>query len=329
MESEKTQLSDGSNLPLVSIVAVCYNHGPYVEEAINSLLSQNYPRLEIIISDDCSTDLSASIIRSVIEKYDGPHQIVLNVNEKNYGIGGNVAKAQALAKGELIVSADCDDISVSHRVSALVKAWLEQNKKPLLITSDAFDTLESGSVLEIKHCDDLQNIASLADWQKRKPLFFGCTNMYSRQLVDHFPPIKDGCGATDQIMLLRALLMGTAYSLHTPLVYHRRGGITGNKPRSLEEKIKRWLKDTPKAIADMEQQITDSGLCGKGTVLEKHYQGKLSEARLMQSIFEPQNGDRQLIKIIQAKHVPLFKKIRYLGYVYLPKFLSRIYQLKA
>jgi glycosyltransferase involved in cell wall biosynthesis len=75
------------NKPLVSVIAVSYNHGKYMKEAINSLLNQDYSPLEIIISDDHSTDDTFEIAKGVIGKYSGPHHIILNQNSQNLGIG--------------------------------------------------------------------------------------------------------------------------------------------------------------------------------------------------------------------------------------------------
>jgi len=51
--------------PLVSIICLSYNHRDFIAEAINSVLAQDYPNIELIVIDDGSTDGAAEIIRMV------------------------------------------------------------------------------------------------------------------------------------------------------------------------------------------------------------------------------------------------------------------------
>ena len=42
--------------PLVSIICICHNHGPYIHEAMQSAIEQSYPNIELIVIDDHSED---------------------------------------------------------------------------------------------------------------------------------------------------------------------------------------------------------------------------------------------------------------------------------
>ena len=76
--------------PLVTISMLTYNQERYVRDAVRGVLAQTYEPLEIVISDDCSTDGTWNIILEEVDAYrksGGVHKnIVLNRNEKNLGL---------------------------------------------------------------------------------------------------------------------------------------------------------------------------------------------------------------------------------------------------
>ena len=70
-----------------SIVLLCFNQEDLIEESLNSCLQQDYSNLEIVISDDASTDNTISIIEKKLGKYQGNHKIIVNKNKSNLEIG--------------------------------------------------------------------------------------------------------------------------------------------------------------------------------------------------------------------------------------------------
>ena len=56
-----------NNFPLVSVIAVTYNSSAYILETLESIKNQTYSNLEIIITDDCSTDITISTINNWLE----------------------------------------------------------------------------------------------------------------------------------------------------------------------------------------------------------------------------------------------------------------------
>lgn len=93
-------------LPLVSIIITSYNRADLISDAIESALAQNYPNLEIILSDNCSTDHTDS----VISKYLSDGRIRYSRNDTNIGMLPNFRKAvYELAKGKFISFISSDD----------------------------------------------------------------------------------------------------------------------------------------------------------------------------------------------------------------------------
>lgn len=93
--------------PVVSVYITTYFHEKYIAQAIESVLSQKTSfDYEIVISDDCSEDGTARIIKDYEEKYDFIH---VNINKKNIGISRNMLLAKKMCKGKYITSLDGDD----------------------------------------------------------------------------------------------------------------------------------------------------------------------------------------------------------------------------
>ena len=99
-----------------TIIMPCYNAGPFVREALESVLSQDYEgNLQLVVVDDCSTDNSLEVIQDVLGGYQGPVETLLLRNEVNRGVAATVDVAVAHAKYEWIIEADADDVHVSTR----------------------------------------------------------------------------------------------------------------------------------------------------------------------------------------------------------------------
>lgn len=94
--------------PLVSICCITYNHEKYIAEALNGFLMQktNF-EYEIIIGEDCSTDLTKSIIEDYCQKY--PGRIKLITYKKNIGGIRNQVETFNLSKGKYVAMCDGDD----------------------------------------------------------------------------------------------------------------------------------------------------------------------------------------------------------------------------
>lgn len=97
--------------PLVSIVVVCYNSSKFIEETLDSVLKQTYPNIEIIISDDCSTDNTIDLCQDWISKNkESGKPIYLVETQKNTGVAGNCNRGLAVSRGKWIKFIAGDDM---------------------------------------------------------------------------------------------------------------------------------------------------------------------------------------------------------------------------
>jgi glycosyltransferase involved in cell wall biosynthesis len=99
--------------PLVSIITPAYNRAPYLDETIQSVLGQDYPRIEYIILDDGSMDNT----REVLEKYSGR---VKWETHPNMGETRTVNKGWSMASGEIVATVNSDDPLLPGAVSTAV-----------------------------------------------------------------------------------------------------------------------------------------------------------------------------------------------------------------
>lgn len=111
-----------SSPPLVSVICLCYNHGRFVEETIQSVLQQTYHNIEIIVVDDASSDNSHEIIEQMVSDYP---QITFIPLTKNMGNCKAFNIGLSACSGEYIIDLAADDVLCPGRVEAGVKALEE------------------------------------------------------------------------------------------------------------------------------------------------------------------------------------------------------------
>lgn len=97
----------------VSVIIPMLNAGLYIEEAINSILDQDFPVYELIVVDDHSTDNSAEIVRT----YDSP---VTLKNNQSSGLVGALKTGLDLSTGNYLAFLDADDIWLSGKLRSQV-----------------------------------------------------------------------------------------------------------------------------------------------------------------------------------------------------------------
>lgn len=114
--------------PTASIILLTYNQEQFVEEALLSLLNQDMDDLEIVVSDDCSSDATWEKMQVLTDRYQGSKKIILSRSAENIGIVNNYAAALKKSTGELIFMAAGDDVSLPERCSKSIQFWLYHEK---------------------------------------------------------------------------------------------------------------------------------------------------------------------------------------------------------
>ncbi len=105
--------------PLVSVLLANYNYAKYLECCIDSVLAQSYPRWELIVCDDGSTDESISIVT----RYLAADQKITLLRKSNGGHTSALNMAFSVCRGDVISLIDSDDVFVPNKLELLIRAY--------------------------------------------------------------------------------------------------------------------------------------------------------------------------------------------------------------
>jgi glycosyltransferase involved in cell wall biosynthesis len=108
--------------PRISIITACYNMGKYIEQTIQSVITQDYPHLEYIIVDGGSTDSTIDIINRYKSK------ISIIISEPDGGMYDAINKGIKSSTGDILAWLNADDIYFPWTLSTVAKAFSENNE---------------------------------------------------------------------------------------------------------------------------------------------------------------------------------------------------------
>ncbi|MCC9166011.1 glycosyltransferase family 2 protein [Pontibacter harenae] len=120
--------------PLVSVVCLCYNHERFLAEALDSVLAQTYPNLEIVVVDDRSTDGSAAIIQQYVRLHPQLKFIQPAVNVGNCAAFNMGWRA---SQGDFIIDFATDDVLLPNRIAEQVAAFQKLDSSYGVMYTDA------------------------------------------------------------------------------------------------------------------------------------------------------------------------------------------------
>lgn len=133
------------NRPKVSIVICTYNQQSLISNTLDSVLAQTYPNLEIIVTDDGSTDDTPHILQRYAHQF--PDKIKISLSAVNAGIPANINRGLKLRSGEYTAWLDGDDLMMPQKIEMQV-SFLESHPEATGCYHDAevFDD-ETGQAL--------------------------------------------------------------------------------------------------------------------------------------------------------------------------------------
>lgn len=181
--------------PLVSVLCVTYNHEKFIAELIESVLSQTYRDLELVVADDGSTDGAPAIIRRYAAQ-DARVKPVLGA--QNEGLPANFNRAIGRCRGEFIAIIAGDDVMMPDKIEAQVSRFSDRQDCGVL-SHDSLVMDERGN--------------TLYRWSDRhKPLVGGVETLFRTNWLlqkDHRP-------APPSLMFRRAFMLAAPYDVRLP-----------------------------------------------------------------------------------------------------------------
>lgn len=222
-----------SKKPHVSFVLLSYNQEKFIEAAVDAALSQDFSDIEFIFSDDHSTDSTYALIEKKCEFSN--KNIILNRNFKNFGISGHFNHVMNIAKGEIIVVAAGDDVSLPDRVSNSVR-FFDENHAVSFLSFNDFLINEHGTVMGTISKIEYPVVFGLKEfvYAKRLPIS-GASRAFRRKLYDEFGMLHLECPTEDTPYLLRGLFIGNGAIVNSAGIYYRVHSSSLSSPSNIKK----------------------------------------------------------------------------------------------
>lgn len=199
------QTKDTTDSPLVSVCIPTYNGSKYIIDAIESAFDQSYDNIEIIISDDGSSDNTLSIIEDLVRKSPFPYVVI---KHNNLGIAQNWNVTALQAKGKYIKFLHQDDILEKTCVADLVNLAEQDDDVGLVFSQRGL--IADAKALGNKVCANnyRESQAPHTFWSNLKPIQNGKDLLNKHELLSS---LKNGIGEPSTVLIRRSVLGQIGY----------------------------------------------------------------------------------------------------------------------
>lgn len=163
---------------LVSVIIPAYNSVKYIDDTLNSVVNQTYQNLEILVSDDFSSDETRLVLNKWLEK---DPRISAHHNKENLGYLKTCNKLKSLAKGDFIIFQDSDDYSALNRIEILLNYFKENPSVDMVGSNFTKVTEEGNKISDSNYPESHEAIVSV---MPETFLFCGATFMLRKKVYD-------------------------------------------------------------------------------------------------------------------------------------------------
>lgn len=215
-----------TRLEMVSIIIPTYNNVKTLQESLDSVLSQTYRPLEIIIIDDCSVDDSFAFAKAYALKNTSQNVSFITIkNNNNLGAGNTRNKGITAATGDYIAFLDADDLWKPHKLALQISEMKKQNASVCYGSYEIFNSCPKQPVY-------LQHVFKKLTFNKLlKANYIGhLTGIYHVKMLGKFymPALRKRQDWAMWLDILRS--SGNAIGIEQPIASYRQGaGLSYNK----------------------------------------------------------------------------------------------------
>ena len=208
---------------LVEIVLTTYNGETYIAEQLDSLLSQTYKNLRVLVFDDGSTDGTEAIVKGYVDQHPN---IVWHKNERNLGYTMNYLRGLKHTTADYVMLCDQDDIWKPEKVEHTLQKMLENEDKekntPILVFTDAElygSRIPEGRSFHKTTRLNTKKVDLNAVLMENKCI--GCTVMINRALLEHLEHLPKTARVHDWWLALIAAGFGRIVYLNEMTLFYR------------------------------------------------------------------------------------------------------------
>ncbi len=240
--------------PLFSVLIVCYKNTQLLYGMLNTVFAQNYPRIQLIVSDDCSDDFDVDAVQAYIEsnKRYNIESVIVRKNPRNMRTVRHIHDALELAEGEYVIFTAADDRFASNdAISCYAEAFLTKPEGQWIVGRCQFTSADYNTPLYTSPTSADEsffisgNSKLLYSRWSRRGMAIPCCMAFRRTAFDLVGGIDlDYQFMEDWPLVLKLLRQGYApIYLDTVTAIHSTGGVTNSNTRYGKEIRKAFFDD--------------------------------------------------------------------------------------
>lgn len=206
------------NNPTVTVIVVCYNHLPYLEECILSVINQTYKNIELIVADDFSKDGSVELLWKLSKK----ENFLFLPNERNIGLNNTLIRAIEISTGSFFSIISADDYMHHDKILNQVNFLTTSGNDGVYSTGFSVkgnnkEFIKLNAVFTQNNKKIILNYIYQYDWDA--PLLQ--SGLFSKKIITELLPLRKQYKSDDWAFLIKAFEQYNIGYINQALFYYR------------------------------------------------------------------------------------------------------------